>query len=248
MTRLGESVSRILGALALLVGPTALPSASRAEEESELFSSFIVDQLEYRWQEDSSFARWDIEAWAGGDTNRLWLRSEGDPRAAGGAGGDAEVSVYYGRHVAPFWDLLVGVRQDVVYGPGRDRERTHAVLSAEGLAPFRIELEPSLFVSDDGDVSARVTATTDWYVTQRLIAQPRVELNASAGDADGFGVRSGINDVELGLRLRFELRREFAPYLGVSWIRRLGDTADLARSRGEGDSDAAFVVGLRLWL
>ncbi len=247
MIRLGGTVGRILGALVLLVGGAALATAARAEEDSALFSSFIVDQLEHRWQKDSNFARWDIEAWLGGDTNRFWLRSEGDPRMAGGAG-DAEVSVYYGRQIAPFWDLLVGVRQDVVYGPGRNRERTHAVLSAEGLAPFRIELEPSLFVSDEGDVSARITATTDWYVTQRVIAQPRIELNASAGDADAFGTRSGINDVELGLRLRFELRRELAPYVGFSWIRRLGDTADLARSRGEGASDAAFVVGLRLWL
>jgi len=224
------------------------PESSRAGEGSEIFTSFVVDQLEHRWQEGANLARWDVEGWLGGDTNRLWVRSEGESRSSGARGGDVELQLFYGRHVAPFWDLLVGVREDIVHGAGRNRERTLAVLSAEGLAPYRIELEPSLFVSDDGDVSARVTATTDWFLTQRLIVQPRFEINAAASDAASFGVRSGLNDVELGLRFRYEIRRELAPYLGMSWVRRVGDTADLARARGEQASDVAIVVGVRLWL
>lgn len=226
---------------------TALPS--RAEEEQrELFTSLVIDQLEHRWQEGDNAARWDVEGWAGGDTNRVWMRGEGEQRTSGPSRGDLEIALFYGRHVAAFWDLLVGVRQDVVYGARRNRERTLFALSAEGLAPYRIELEPSLYVSDDGDVSARLTATTDWFVTQRLIAQPRVEINAAASDARAYGVRSGVNDIELGLRLRYEIRREIAPYLGVSWVRRLGDTAEFARSQGDRKSDTAVVLGLRLWL
>jgi copper resistance protein B len=224
-----------------------IASASAASEDAQLFTSLVVDQLEYRSEEGVDRLRWDIEGWAGGDTNRVWLRTEGENAAAGADGGDLEVQLYYGRHVAPYWDLLIGVRQDVVFGSGRNRDRTFAVVSLEGLSPYRFELEPSLFVSDSGDLSARFTATTDWFLTQRLVAQPRFEINVAASGARGFGVRSGVNDVELGLRLRYEIRREAAPYVGVSWVRRVGDTADLARSRGEGESDLAFVAGMRFW-
>ena len=108
-------------------------------------------------------------------------------------------------------------------------------------------MTPALFVSDDGDVSARLTVTYDVLFTQRLIAQPRFELNVAAQDDPTFGVESGFNDIELGLRIRYELRREFAPYFGVNWVRKLGDTAELARADGEDVDVLGFVVGIRLW-
>ncbi len=151
------------------------------------------------------------------------------------------------RTFAPFWDLQVEVRQDVLFGSGPDRDRTFAVLGVEGLAPYWFEVTPALFISDDGDVSTRFTATYDLLLTQRLIAQPRVEVNAAAQDARKYGVESGFNDVELGLRLRYEIRRELAPYIGVSWLRKLGDTADLAREEGDDVDALGVVVGIRVW-
>lgn len=240
---------RFITRLALAAGCLVLiPETGRGEEKRELYTSLIIDQLEYRSQEGDDFGRIDFEGWAGGDTNRIWLRSEAETRTTGPSDGRFEGTLFYARHVAPFVDLLVGVREDVVYGAEiADRERTLAALSLDWLVPGRIDLEPNLFVSDEGDVSARITATGDVFITQKFIAQPRFEVNASASDARAFGIQSGFNDVELGLRLRYELRREFAPYVGVSWVRRLGDTADLAKARGERESELALAAGIRFW-
>lgn len=221
---------------------------SRGEEASQLYTSLIMDQLEYRSQEGDDLARLDLEGWAGGDTNRIWLRSEAEARTSGPTDGRFEGTLFYARHLAPFVDLLVGVREDVVFGAAvADRRRTLAALSLDWFVPGRIDLEPNIFVSDEGDVSTRLTASGDLFLTQELIAQARFEVNASVSDARAFGVKGGFNDVELGLRLRYELRRELAPYLGVSWVQRLGDTADLAKARGERESEVALAAGIRFW-
>lgn len=234
----------VLAVAGLILGA----EASRGEEASQLYTSLIIDQLEYRSQEGDDLARLDLEGWAGGDTNRIWLRSEAEARTSGPTDGRFEGTLFYARHVAPFVDLLVGIREDVVFGKAvADRRRTLAALSLDWFVPGRIDLEPNIFVSDEGDFSTRLTASGDLFFTQKLIAQARFEVNASASDARAFGVKSGFNDVELGLRLRYELRREFAPYLGVSWVQRLDDTADLAKARGERESEVALATGIRFW-
>lgn len=248
MIAYNEAIRFVPCVVLALVGILARPETARGEEKPEIFTNLVVDQLEYRAQDGDDLARWDIEGWAGGDTNRVWLRSEAETRTSGPTDGRFEGTLFFARHVAPYVDLLMGVREDVVYGAAvPDRQRTLAALSLDWLAPGRIDFEPNIFVSDDGDISARVTATGDLFLTQKLIAQARFEVNASATDARSFGVQSGFNDVELGLRLRYEIRRELAPYLGISWIRRLGDTADLARARGEKESELALAAGFRFW-
>ena len=122
-----------------------------------------------------------------------------------------------------------------------------AIVGAAGLAPYWFEVEPTLYVSDDGDVSFRLEATYDLLLTQRLILQPRFELDAAASSTPEFGIGAGINDIQLGLRLRYEIRREVAPYVGVSWTRKLGNTADFARDEGEDVDSLGAVVGLRFW-
>jgi len=150
------------------------------------------------------------------------------------------------RLIAPFFDGLIGVRVDHV----RDNaSATRALLSVgvEGLAPNWFEVGASAFVSQGGDLSARMTASYDLLLTQRLKLEPQLEANLSAGEVPEFGIGSGLTDVELGLRLRYEIQRKFAPYVGLNWERRFGSTADLART-GEGHvSEAAFVAGFRLW-
>jgi copper resistance protein B len=207
----------------------------------------LFDQLEYAASDGPDRWRWDVDGWIGGDHQRLVFKSEGERNANRESDGELEVQLLYARPVTPFWDFQIGVRQDVLYGAGSNEERTSAVLGFEGIAPQWIDLEPMLFVSDDGDTSFRLEATHDLYVTQRWVAQSRLGLEAAISNATRFGVKSGLNDLELGLRLRYEARRELAPYLGISWTRKLGNTKDLARVQGEEVDDFSVLVGLRFW-
>ena len=191
--------------------------------------------------------RWDVQGWYGGDYNRLWMKTEGEWRTGGERGGEAEVQALYSRLIAPFWDFQVGLRYDQVSGTGFDRSRGFAVIGLQGLVPYRFEAEPVLFISQDGDVSARLTATYEMLLTQQLILQPRLDFDAAVQSVEKFDVGDGINSTGLGLRLRYEIRREFAPYIGVHWLSRFGETADIARRGGGRADDLAVVFGVRLW-
>lgn len=190
---------------------------------------------------DGAYA-WEGEAWYGGDLNRLVLKSEGE----GAFGADlhgAEVQALYSRAIGPYFDLQAGLRHDFEPGPSR----TYAVLGFEGLAPYWFEIEGAAFLSEKGDLSARLEGAYDLRLTQKLILEPRAELGLAAQDVPQLGVGSGLTEAELGLRLRYELRREFGPYLGVVYERKLGETADLARADGEEIEDTRFVLGVRAW-
>jgi copper resistance protein B len=225
--------------------PADWPEPMTMQESLQVF--VLADQLEFRVNDGDDQARWEVEGWAGGDTHRIWFETEGELQASSDGHDEAEGQLLYGLHVNPFWDVRAGIRHDRLFGPGRDRDRSFAVLDVSGLAPYWFEVTPAVFLSDDGDLSARLTATTDVLLTQRLVAQPRIEWNAAAHDVPKFGVARGFNDVELGLRLRYEIRREVAPYVGVNWLRRLGNTADLARDDGEKAGIFGFVAGVRAW-
>jgi copper resistance protein B len=205
----------------------------------------LLDQLEYA--PGGAGRPIDVEAlgWYGGAYNRLWVRARGEQLTAD-PDGEGEVEVLYGRLVRPFWDAVVGARVDRRWGDGG---ATRALLAAglQGVATYRFEVAPTLYLSQDGDLSARFEASYSVLVTQRLIAEPKVELNAALQEVPRFGVGRGLNDYELGLRTRYEFRREFAPYVGYSWSRRVGATADLAREAGEGVSGNRFVAGVRVW-
>lgn len=202
-------------------------------------SVFYIDRLEATFNDDHEGYAWNLQGWHGGDINRFWWKSEG-----GGVFDDeverAELQLLYSRAVTPYFDIQTGVRQ--TYRPEGDR--TDLVLAVQGLAPYLFEVSAEAFVSNEGEVSARAEAEYDVRLTQRLILQPRAELTLSADDIPEFEVASGFTDVELGARLRYEIRRNFAPYVGVEWEGALGDTRDLVEANG-GDPDATrFVVGL----
>lgn len=216
-------------------------------EDSMRFGFLLFDQLEYRMKDGADDTlRWDVQGWYGGDYNRFWMKTEGEWRTGGERGGEAEIQALYSRLIAPFWDFQAGLRYDQFSGAGFDRSRGFAVLGIQGLARYRFELEPGLFISQDGDVSARLTATYDMLLTQRLILQPRLDLDAAVQSAEEFGLGEGVNSIGLGLRLRYEIAREFAPYIGVHWLSRFGETADLARRGGGRADDIAVVFGVRL--
>jgi copper resistance protein B len=153
------------------------------------------------------------------------------------------MQLLYSRAVSAFWDLQIGGRYDVKPDPSRG----YAVVGVQGLAPYFFDVDAAAFLSDQGDVSARIEAEYEWLLTQRLIAKPLVELNVAVQDVPDLGIGSGLSDVELGLRLRYEIVREVAPYVGISWERKVGSTADLARRGGTDVGGAAVVAGIRLW-
>jgi copper resistance protein B len=208
--------------------------------DREPFAFFLLDRLEYRAQKGADALYWDAQAWYGGDYNRLWLKSEG--QQTGGRTQDADLQVLYARRIAPFWHLQGGLRSEARPGPTKN----YGVLALQGIAPHWFNVETTAFFRN-GEISGRLEAEYDQLLTQRLILQPRIDSDFSTRADPARGVGRGISDVVLGLRLRYEIKREFAPYVGITWSRKLGDTADIARSRGENVRATAVVVGLRVW-
>lgn len=191
--------------------------------------------------------RWDIEGWYGGDDHRIWFKSEGQQDSALKADYDVDSQLLYGRFIQQYYDFQVGVRLETQSFQGKNVTRGLAVIGIQGLVPYNYEIEPSLFISHNGDVSARLTATKDLSLTQRLILQLRFETNVALQRVERFTTGSGLNNLEGGIRLRYEIRREFAPYIGVSLDRSFGDTATLVRQEGGDPSQTRLVVGTRIW-
>lgn len=206
----------------------------------------LADLLEYVPGSPGSI-RGDALAWIGGDYNRVFMRLDGEEPLKG-SGGETALDVTYGRLVTPFWTALVGGRVET-RRLARAPRNTRGLLAVgfEGLAPYWLEMEPMLYVSKRGEVSGRFSTSVDLLFTQRLILQPRVETNFAVQRVRELGIGSGVNDVEWGGRLRYEFRREFAPYVGLTWFRRVGETAGLARRAGESVREAGVVVGVRMW-
>ena len=229
---------RIWGAAAMAPSRDLLMS----EHGGGSFSQILLDLAEVQVRNGRDGYRWEGEAWFGGDINRLTVKTEGEG-GFGDAVDSAELQILYSRAIGPYFNLQAGVRHDIRPSPSR----TYATLGFEGLAPYWFELEGALFLSDKGDLLGRIEGYYDQRITQRLIVQPRAEVNVSAQDVRENGLGSGVTDAELGLRLRYEIVREFAPYVGVSWERRFGDTARFARAAGEGTGGFGFVMGVRAW-
>lgn len=199
------------------------------------------DRLEYRARQGDDGYLWDLQGYYGGDLNKFWFKSEGEGNF-GEAIEDAEIQALYSRAIAPFFDLQAGIRQDLT-GPSR----THAVVGLQGHAPYMLEIDAAAFLSNKGDLTARIEAEYDQRITQRLILQPRLEASLSAQDIPELGVGAGIDNLEIGLRLRYEITREFAPYFGVEQEWKLGGSRDFARLAGEDPSVTNYVIGIRFW-
>ncbi|MEE2691273.1 MAG: copper resistance protein B [Pseudomonadota bacterium] len=204
---------------------------------------FEGDRLEYQSGEGEPLFLWDAQGWYGGDRDKLWLKSEGETRLRGGALEHGEAQALYSRALGGFFDLQAGVRRDFGEGPSR----THAAIGVQGLAPYLFEIDAALFVSGHGEATARIEAEYELLLTQRLVLQPRTELNFSAQNIEELGLGAGLSSAEFGARLRYEIRREIAPYIGVSWSRDIGATADFTRAAGESAGAVSFVAGLRAW-
>lgn len=254
--------ARILGALALLhAGAPAFAGSAAAQSAGaerpphteamgldRVTRTFLMTEVfELAPAVPGAPLRVDGTGWIGGDFNRVWLRLDAE-QSTTTRESDLAGEVNYGRLVSPFWTALAGVRVESARSGDRGRAtRALAAVGLEGFSPYWFTLEPSLYVSTRGDVSARIATTYDLLLTQRMILQPRFEAHAAVQRVPEFGVAPGVNDVELGARVRYEIRREFAPYVGVFWFRRTGGAAGMARQAGEGVREAGLVAGLRVW-
>ncbi|EIZ81226.1 copper resistance B precursor [Novosphingobium sp. Rr 2-17] len=212
------------------------------ESGGMVYSKFMLDRLEYQAQKGADGYHWEGEGWIGGDINRLAIKSEGEG-TFGGPLEQAELQLLYSRAIDPWWNVVGGVRQDFRPSP----QRTYATVGIEGLAPYLFEMEAQAFVSDKGDAHLRIEGSYDQRITQRLILQPAAEVNFAAQDVPEIRTGSGLSNIELGLRLRYEIAREFAPYVGINWERKLGDTARYARQDGDRASATSLVTGIRFW-
>ncbi|MBW6392463.1 copper resistance protein B [Billgrantia antri] len=208
----------------------------------------VFDRLEYVFpdKEDEALV-WDFEAWYGGDISRFYLKSEGENVQGDGAGAEFEaLDLRYSHLIADFWELQGGIGYQGNVGTNDHPERFYGVIGLQGTAPYRIETSLDLNVSEDGDAWVQVEAEHDVRLTQRWYLQPRAELVAAGSAVEEFHMGSGVNTLNAGLRLRYEITRKLAPYVGAYWEKSYGETADMARAHGEPTEDTGLVAGVRL--
>ena len=206
------------------------------------YSLVMLDLAEVGFQKGHETYRFEGEAFTGGNINRFGVKFEGEG-AFGERIDDLELQALYSRGIAPYWNLQAGVRYDIKPDPSR----TYAVLSVEGMAPYWFKVNAAAFLSNKGEVRARIEGSYDLRLTQSLILQPRIEANLAFQDIPEIGIGSGLSNLEAGLRLRYEIKQEIAPYIGVEWRRQTGDTARFTRATGDDPDMLSFVAGIRIW-
>lgn len=253
----------------LIVAKAAAQAGVSAAEPSHgmnldrVIRTFVLaEQLEVRASEEDRPIEVGLVGWIGGDYERVFLRVQGEQSTVRRGGGDLRGDILYGRLVSPYWSVVAGARLDTrprisqvssnsvspaALGSGQRLTRGMLAVGFVGLSPGWFEAEPTLMVSDRGDVSFQFESSIDLLFTQRLIVQPFVDLNAAVQAVREIGVGSGINDVEVGARMRYEVRRKFAPYMGVSLLRRTGTTAAMAKNNSQRQSIGTITAGVRVW-
>ena len=208
-----------------------------------VFAHVLFNQLEGRTNGTESEFRWDGEGWIGTDRNRLWIKSEGTVRDGKMTDGDHEL--LYDRPIPRlrYLDAQVGIREDL----DSATNRTWGAVGIEGLAPNIFQIEPTFYFREDGHVAGKITTSYDLKITQRLIAQPELEVNFYSKADVARGLGTGLTDLDTGIRVRYEVRRKFAPYIGFAYTDQYGSTAAYSRRAGEAVSNPRFIFGVRAW-
>lgn len=220
----------------------AFPDLDMHMKHGESLQSLVlIDQLEIWNASPGTGLGWDAVAWIGSDVNRLWLRSEGE--YVDSSLESAELEVLVGHSIAPWWDVVAGIRHD--FKPGQSQD--FFALGMMGLSPYKFETDITLYFGESGQTAARLQFEYETLFTNRLILQPKLELNFYGQDDPERGIGSGLSTASIGLRLRYEITRQFAPYLGVSWDKTFGQTADYLRSEGESTTELTALAGVRVW-
>jgi copper resistance protein B len=204
------------------------------------FGRVVLDQFEYAKGDGEHGPNLDAEAWYGNDYDKAWFKAEGERR--NGHLQSLRTEALWDRTFATFWSTQLGVRHDTGGGPSRN----WLAFGVHGLAPYWFDTEATAYWTG-GRLGARFKVRYKLLFTQRMILEPEVETNLYSGSDPARGLGSGLSDLTLGLRLRYEIRRQFAPYVGVTWARNFGGTADYAQARGERNKTAQVVAGVRIW-
>ena len=227
-----EGFVSVLAVLLLALG-VAAPAVAQVDDDA-IFTFFKTEKLEYQRDNNDSYFVWDAEGWIGEDKNKLWLKTEGEYVLDDKQTERAELQVLYSRLISDFWDAQVGIRNE--FDPN---QTVDAVLGIQGLAPYWFEIEAAAFLSEDADVLARIKASYEFLFSQKLILQPQLELNFAAQDIEKREYKRGLSELEAGLRLRYEIIREVAPYIGAEFVR--------TRGTEDNENSLRIVAGLRLW-
>jgi copper resistance protein B len=235
------AVAALLAWPAIAFAQTPHPGESTHTVHDTAIHTFVLaDQLEWLATSPRG-AAWDARGWIGGDRNRFWFRTEGEASAAQLE--RTETHFFYGRAVSPWWDIVAGIRNDDGPGPARN----WAAFGVQGLAPYFVEIEATGYVGAAGRTHARLEAKYELLVTNRLVLQPLLEIEIYGKDDPERLIGAGLSSADVGLRLRYEIRRELAPYVGVLWSLRFFGTADMWRASGQDATDTRLVAGLRFW-
>lgn len=236
-----RSALLILLAVPALAGAGEPLDSTAHMDEDPWHAMVLLDQFEWQDADEGDAMAWDLQAWAGTDNDRVLLRAEGER-----VSGDTEenrVELLWWRPVTSRWDLVAGLRQD--FEP--EAARSYAALGVQGLAPGWVHVEATAYFGERGQSAVTLKAGPEVLLTNRLLLAPVVELEAYGRDDEVNGIGNGLSRVTAGVRMRYEIRREIAPYVGLEWAGKLGDTGDLARQSGESVRDARWVAGLRAW-
>ena len=230
----------LLTGFASILSIISNPTIAGAKDDPFL-TTVIIDQFEVRDDEDENPLVLEGQGWIGRDLQKLWIKT--DIERVDGKTEEAELQVLYSQAVATYWDFQLGLRKDFKPTP----DRNWAVIGFQGLAPYFFEIDAALFVGESGRTALRLEAEYELLLTQRLILTPDIKLNFYGHNDENVGIGSGQSDIQAGLRLRYEIRREFAPYIGVNWSKKFGNTADFSRLEGADVSDTQLVIGVRFW-
>lgn len=211
-----------------------------------LFGLFLIDRLGYTI-EDKDNLMYEITSWYGGDYDRLWMEAEGEHNLDGKGGEIEKFDVMYGRWIKPFWDGRVGLGYIGRYGNNDNFGRVGLVLGLKGLAPYMFETDFNIKILTTGEVLSDLELEYSVLLTQQLIIQPKLSSLYSSKNIEKIGIGSGVNNVNISLRLLYEIKREFAPYIEVSHTRYFGNAKNYFKAEMGEEKDTNIYIGLRLW-
>lgn len=227
--------------ISLLAGCLLSTSVFAMGEDDPIVAKFMIDQLETRVVDGDDPTVFEGKFWIGKDFNKFVVKA--DVEQVKNVTHELELQALYSRAVDPYWDFQIGVRQDQKPTPNKN----WFVVGFEGLAPYWFEIDTALFVGEKDQLGLRFSAEYEWMLTQRWVLSPELEFNMYSKDDEARGMGSGLSDSQLGLRLRYEIKREFAPYIGINWTNKYGNAATFAKNEGEKVSSTHFVAGIRAW-
>ena len=238
LNKMIKSTIKLTLASSLLLGVLSPAQARMEDDPVEL--KLMLDKFEVGRANGNDVVAWESGLWVGKDLNKLWIKSDGE--RVGGKTEGTENRLLYSRAISPFWDIQTGWRHDTAPGQSRD----YFTVGLQGLAPYFFETDANISFGENSQMKLNLAFEYEMMLTQKLVLSPEVELNIYSKDDKAMGIGSGLSDMKAGLRLRYEVKREFAPYIGVNWAKKFGNTADLLEE-GEDSSETMFVAGVRIW-